>query len=107
MSLTGSSPAACACIACARPISRPSAVTKLLSAMFWLLKGATEYPSWTRTRARPATSRLLPTLDMVPWIINGLAVIAAPFFHSQAGRAINGVKKGVRLRPPANARAHP
>lgn len=32
---------ACACTTCARPISSPSRVTKLFSAMFWLLKGAT------------------------------------------------------------------
>ena len=38
---SGSMPAASACITCARPISSPSCVMKLLSAMFWLLKGAT------------------------------------------------------------------
>ena len=38
---SGSMPAACACTTCARPISSPSRVTKLFSAMFWLLKGAT------------------------------------------------------------------
>ena len=38
----GSTPAASACITWARPISRPSRVTKLFSAIFWLLNGATE-----------------------------------------------------------------
>ena len=41
MRTSGSTPAACACTTCARPISSPSRVTKLLSAMFWLLNGAT------------------------------------------------------------------
>ena len=41
MSTLGSTPAASACAACARPISPPSAVTEALSAMFCDLKGAT------------------------------------------------------------------
>ena len=41
MSTLGSMPAASACITWARPISRPSLVMNELSAMFWLLKGAT------------------------------------------------------------------
>ena len=38
---SGSTPAASACITCARPISRPSRVIKELRAMFWDLKGTT------------------------------------------------------------------
>jgi hypothetical protein len=41
MSVWGASPAACACSACARPISPPSTVTALFSAMFCGLNGAT------------------------------------------------------------------
>ena len=41
MSIDGSSPAASAWSACARPISPPSAATNELSAMFWALNGAT------------------------------------------------------------------
>ena len=41
MSVCGASPAACACSACARPISPPSTVTAELSAMFCGLNGAT------------------------------------------------------------------
>ena len=41
MSTLGSTPAHSACMTCARPISSPSFVMKELSAMFWLLKGAT------------------------------------------------------------------
>ncbi len=41
MSTVGSTPAASACAAWARPISHPSAVTAALSAMFCALNGAT------------------------------------------------------------------
>ena len=41
MSTWGGTPAAAACTAWARPISRPSGVAKELRAMFWALKGAT------------------------------------------------------------------
>ena len=43
MSTCGSTPAASACATWARPISPPSRVTKLLSAMFCALNGATRY----------------------------------------------------------------
>jgi hypothetical protein len=45
MSTEGATPAASACIACARPISLPSGVTNELSAMFCALNGATSIPS--------------------------------------------------------------
>ena len=70
----GSLPAASACTTWARPISRPSLVMKELRAMFWLLKGATRYPSCMNTLHRPAATRLFPALDMVPCIIIALAI---------------------------------
>src|SRR6185312_17364647 len=62
----GSSPQACACIACARPISPPSAVTTELLDMFCALNGATATPRRTSQRQIPATSALLPASDVVP-----------------------------------------
>ena len=41
--------------------------------MFWALNGATLYPSWANSRQSPATMRLLPTDDPVPWIMTTLA----------------------------------
>lgn len=70
MSTVGARPAACACRACARPISPPSAVTALLSAMFCGLNGATRTPARCAMRHRPATSVLLPASEVVPWIIS-------------------------------------
>ena len=66
MSVCGASPAACACSAWARPISPPSAVTALLSAMFCGLNGTTATPRRLSTRANPATSVLLPASEVVP-----------------------------------------
>ena len=57
MRTSGAMPHASACMIWARPISSPSAVTPLLSAMFWLLKGATRRPSCESTRHSPAASR--------------------------------------------------
>ena len=59
-------PAATACNAWARPISPPSTVTALLSAMFCGLNGATRTPARRASRQRPATSVLLPASDVVP-----------------------------------------
>ena len=50
----------------ARPISPPSAVTALLSAMFCGLNGATRTPRRCSTRHRPATSVLFPASEGVP-----------------------------------------
>lgn len=69
-SVCGATPAASACNACARPISPPSTVTALLSAMFCGLNGATRTPPRRARRHRPATSVLLPASDVVPWIIS-------------------------------------
>src|SRR5579864_9351921 len=66
MSAVGSIPAAAACIAWARPISAPSAVTKEFSDMFCALNGATATPCRASHRHSPATSTLLPASDPVP-----------------------------------------
>jgi hypothetical protein len=66
ISTVTSTPAASACVACARPTSRPSRVANELSAMFWALNGATSSPSCLKIRHSAATSRLLPTEDIVP-----------------------------------------
>src|SRR6056297_622901 len=64
-------PAARACRAWARPISPPpSSVTAALFDMFCGLNGRTRSPRRTKTRASPATSMDLPTLEPAPWIIN-------------------------------------
>ena len=78
MSARGSMPAASACMAWARPISRPSRVMAELRAMFCDLNGATRRPSCASTRQRPATKRLLPAPDMVPCTIKDFAVMRAP-----------------------------
>ncbi len=66
MSLWGSTPAASACSAVERPISPPSTVTALLSAMFCGLNGATDTPRRASTRHSPATTVLLPASEVVP-----------------------------------------
>ena len=66
MSAVGSIPAAAACMAWARPISAPSAVTNEFSDMFCALNGATETPCRASHRHNPATSALLPASDPVP-----------------------------------------
>ena len=66
MSAVGSIPAAAACMAWARPISAPSAVTNEFSDMFCALNGATETPCRASHRHSPATSAVLPASDPVP-----------------------------------------
>ncbi len=66
MSISGSTPQAIACIACARPISPPSAVTAALLDMFCGLNGRTRRPWRAKWRHRPATSIDLPTFDPAP-----------------------------------------
>src|SRR5215471_1942173 len=74
MSVCGSTPAASACSACARPISPPSAVTAALFDMFCGLKGSTRTPRRVAARASPATMSDLPTSEPAPWIINARAI---------------------------------
>ncbi|CAM5583601.1 hypothetical protein SNARM312S_04026 [Streptomyces narbonensis] len=62
----GSTRAACACMAWARPISAPSRVTKELRDMFCPLNGATFTPLRTSQRQMPAVTTLLPASDVVP-----------------------------------------
>ena len=66
MRTSGSTPAACACVTCARPISKPSLVTNEFNAMFCALNGATLYPSCFMMRRNALHSTLLPTDDAVP-----------------------------------------
>ncbi|MNF78787.1 hypothetical protein D3C84_609830 [compost metagenome] len=69
MSVCGASPAAWACTAWARPISPPSAVTALLSAMFCGLNGTTPTP-WRLSQRHSAVTRvLLPASEVVPCTI--------------------------------------
>src|SRR5919202_7076002 len=63
---SGSTLAAAAWAAWARPISAPSHVTKELSAMFCALKGATLTPSRASQRQMPATTTLFPASEWVP-----------------------------------------
>src|SRR3954464_11669265 len=62
----GESPAARACIACARPISPPSTVTAELLDMFCALNGATRMPLRANSRHNPATTIDFPASDVVP-----------------------------------------
>ena len=66
MSTVTGTPAAAACIACARPTSPPSFVTAALFDMFCALKGATRYPACAKRRQRAATRVDLPACDDVP-----------------------------------------
>ena len=70
---SGSMPAAAACMAWARPISAPLAVTNEFSDMFWALNGATLTPCLASQRHSPAVRTLLPASDVVP------ATRSAPF----------------------------
>ena len=63
---SGSMPAAAACIAWARPISAPSAVTTEFSDMFCALNGATLRPRRASQRQIPAVTALLPASEAVP-----------------------------------------
>src|SRR5258708_26770633 len=74
MSVCASTRAACACSACARPISPPSIVTAALFDMFCGLKGSTRYPRRVAARASPATISDLPTSEPAPWIIKARAM---------------------------------
>ena len=66
MSVEGSSPAARACSAWARPISPPSEQAAALFDMFCGLKGATLIPRRCAMRHRAATRSDLPTSEPVP-----------------------------------------
>src|SRR5580693_9139133 len=74
ISVCGSTPAASACSAWARPISPPSIVTAALFDMFCGLNGRTRKPRRVKARASPATMSDLPTSEPAPWIINARAM---------------------------------
>src|SRR5260363_148364 len=66
MSVSGSTPAAKACHACARLISPPPVATTLFNDIFCGLKGETRSPARFAKRHKPATIVLLPALEAVP-----------------------------------------
>ena len=63
---SGSARAATAWTHCARPISRPSAVTIELFDMFCALNGATRTPRRASARHRPVVTTVLPASEVVP-----------------------------------------
>ncbi len=63
---SGSARLAIAWTHCARPISRPSAVTMELFDMFCALKGATRRPLRDRARHRPVVTTVFPASEVVP-----------------------------------------
>src|SRR2546425_2431256 len=79
MSTVGSTPAASACAAWARPISPPSIVTDEFNAMFCDLNGATRYPARAKRRQKAVARTDLPTADPVPWIMRHGANPFIPF----------------------------
>src|SRR5260370_18261002 len=87
MSAVGSTPAAAACTAWARPISAPSPQTAALFDIFCALNGATRIPLRAKIRHSAAASRLLPAEDLLPWTINTLAGMAR---RPQAVHVIEG-----------------
>ncbi len=93
MSVCGSTPAASAWSAWARPISPPSTVTAALFDMFCGLNGSTRRPRRVKARARPATMSDLPTSEPAPWIINARA-IAEPNQNSTPACALMPERKG-------------
>src|SRR3982074_1311624 len=78
----GASPAARACMACARPISPPSVVTAELLDMFCALNGATRMPLRANSRHRPATTIDFPASDVVP------ATSSAPLMNAPNVRPV-------------------
>ena len=80
MSLWGSRPQASACSAVERPISPPSTVTALFSAMFWGLNGATGTPWRASQRHRAATTVVLPASEVVPCTIRVGIYSSTPFW---------------------------
>src|SRR5687767_1794999 len=94
---SGSTPAAAACIAWARPISAPPGVTAELSAMFWALNGATRTPRRASQRQMPAVSSDLPASEDVPATSSPPVIGAPPLRRAARPRA---------RRSPAPLRDH-
>src|SRR5487761_267865 len=96
----GSTPAAAACIAWARPISAPSDVTNELRDMFWALNGATETPCRRSHRHSPAAIMLFPASELVP--ATSIAPFTAPPPPGQhPSPASPSPSPGVVIWPPA------
>src|SRR2546422_5432405 len=102
---SGSTPAAAACAAWARPISHPSRVTAEFRAMFWALKGATFTPRLASPRQTPATITLLPQSDEVPATSNPpFTGTPSPPVHADDPPAVTaGVEFGRRERGDVDA----
>ena len=86
MAASGSTPAAAACSACARPISAPVDVTAELLAMFWALKGATRTPARVSHRQMPAVTTLLPASDAVPQTSSAPLIAPTRYWRRSASR---------------------
>src|SRR3989338_6435132 len=99
ISVCGASPAAWACTAWARPISPPSAVTALLSAIFCGLNGTTLTPWRLSQRHSAVTKVLLPASEVVPCTINVLIGLPWQIVLEPAANAAN------RLHRPADQNA--
>ena len=96
---SGSMPAAWAWTAWARPISSPSRVTKLFSAMFCPLKGAVRQPSWRKIRHNAAASRLFPAPDMVPCTIMHRAIYSTSFIAAKNAAFSSLPRTAARYQP--------
>ena len=70
--MAGDKKQACACTACARPISPPQGVTALFNAIFCDLNGATDNLWRAKIRHSAVTKILFPASDVVPCTINVL-----------------------------------
>src|SRR3989338_11148357 len=94
MSVCGARRAACPCPACARPISPPSPVTALFSAMFCGSNGTTRTPCRSSQRHKAATNVLLPASEVVPCTMTVLAFILKTFFaHENARNKLQNLRK--------------
>src|SRR5207245_1005902 len=97
MSTVGSTPAASAWAAWARPISPPSIVTDEFNAMFCDLNGATRYPARAKRRQKAVARTDLPTAELMPWIIRH----GASPFMAFPPRSVDRPRRGlVRWRRP-------
>src|SRR4051812_49935003 len=78
----GSTPAAAACSAWARPISAPVAVTAELLAMFCALNGATRTPARASHLQMPAVTALFPASEAGPQTHNAPPISPTRFLRA-------------------------
>src|SRR4051812_18868670 len=91
MIASGSTPAANAWNACARPISAPSHVTALFSDMFCALNGATRTPLRASTRHSPATTSDLPASLVAPATISPPRTVAYDRSVNRVGQEFGAI----------------